>query len=285
MPCLLKNPAYIFYENRETQNIMQNRTAPILQLKFWGFSENRSTAKIRLHEHSYFQMQFCLSDGCRLEADGHFYDLKKNDIFLLVPQTPHALSYSGRFKTLTFKFEAQLPIHPPVLYLPDCRRNRTAISLALSILRKTFPRKYFEVEEGVIIMPADRYPLWMEYFLSGLLADFFRQTEPSNRLVRKINDLLEDRDGKPLSVSEAAEACAYSTNHFSVLVHKETGMRAKDFIDRARCEIAKRYLRYSTAPLSEIAGRMGFDSPSGFSLFFKRISGMPPLRFRNGSPS
>ncbi|OQA87684.1 MAG: Multiple antibiotic resistance protein MarA [Lentisphaerae bacterium ADurb.Bin242] len=262
---------------------MQNRTAPILQLKFWGFSENRRTERIRLHEHTYFQMQFCLSDGCRLEAGGHFYDLKKNDIFLLAPHTPHALSYSGRFKTLTFKFEAQLPIHPPVLYLPDCKRNRTAIALALSILKKTFPRKYFEVEEGTIIMPTDRYPLWMEYFLSGLLADFFRQADRPNRLVQKIHDLLEERDGKPLTVSEAAEACAYSTNHFSVLIHKETGMRAKDFIDRARCEIAKRYLLYSPAPLSEIAGRMGFDSLSGFSLFFKRISGVPPLRYRNGS--
>ncbi len=46
-------------------------------------------------------------------------------------------------------------------------------------------------------------------------------------------------------------------------------------IDRARCEIAKRYLRYSTAPLSEIAGRMGFDSPSGFSLFFNGFQECP----------
>ncbi len=262
---------------------MPNRSASILQLKFWGFSENRSTAKIRLHEHSYFQMQFCLSDGCRLEADGKFYELKKNDIFLLAPQTEHGLSYRGRFKTLTFKFEAALPVHPSVLYLPDCRRNRAAISLALSIVRKTFPRKYFEVEEGVIIMPTDRYPLWMEYFLSGLLADFFHQPDRPNRLVRKIHDLLEERDGKPLTVSEAAKVCGYSMNHFSVLVRKETGVGAKDFIDRARCEIAQRYLRYSTSPMSEIAGRMGFDSPAGFTLFFKRISGTPPLRFRNGS--
>lgn len=260
---------------------MQNRNTGIIQLKFWGFSENYLTARIRAHEHSYFQMQFCLSDGCLLEAGGHTYQLKKNDIFLISPYTAHGLSYSGRFKTLTFKFEALLPLSPPVLYLPASQKNRTAIGLALSIVKKTFPPKYFGMETGTILMPTDNYQHWMEYFLTGLLADFFQKSDHTNRLIQEIYDLLEARGGKPLPVSEAAEACRYSTNHFSVLIRKEVGVRAKDFIDHARCEIAKRYLLYSSMQLSEITDQMGFISLSNFSLFFKRISGMSPLHYRN----
>ncbi|WP_092037863.1 helix-turn-helix domain-containing protein [Methylobacterium pseudosasicola] len=46
---------------------------------------------------------------------------------------------------------------------------------------------------------------------------------------------------------------------------------------------AKRGLRYSTLPVSEIAYALGFQDPAYFSRYFARVVGMPPSAFRNAA--
>jgi AraC family transcriptional regulator, transcriptional activator of pobA len=43
---------------------------------------------------------------------------------------------------------------------------------------------------------------------------------------------------------------------------------------------AKRLLRYSDLPVTEIAYRLNFEDPSYFSRFFKKYTGFSPSEFR-----
>ncbi|HXO74239.1 MAG TPA: AraC family transcriptional regulator, partial [Puia sp.] len=55
---------------------------------------------------------------------------------------------------------------------------------------------------------------------------------------------------------------------------------AKEIIIDQLVSEAKRALQFSTSPIKEIAGDLGFTSPYQFSSFFKTYTGSSPLEYK-----
>ena len=80
--------------------------------------------------------------------------------------------------------------------------------------------------------------------------------------------------------------CAYlhvSQSHFCALFKKETGDTFNNWMIFYRMEEAKRLLRASNMKMTEIAGRVGYTDPNYFSFSFKKVCGVSPREFQNGS--
>ncbi len=73
-----------------------------------------------------------------------------------------------------------------------------------------------------------------------------------------------------------------STRHLGTLVKRTSGISAKRWIDNAVTARAKAMLRHGNMPVVAISSRLGFPNPSFFSKFFRRMTGMTPLQYRNG---
>lgn len=58
------------------------------------------------------------------------------------------------------------------------------------------------------------------------------------------------------------------------------GVAFSDLLDAARLEMAKRLMRHSDVPLTEIAMAIGFAEPAVFSRFFRRATGQTPSAWR-----
>lgn len=85
------------------------------------------------------------------------------------------------------------------------------------------------------------------------------------------------------SVRDYAAMLDVSPNHLSRAVSAQLGRKAGDLIAERVATEAKRLLRYSDLGVQEISDYLGFEEPTHFSRFFKRLAGTTPRSFRTGS--
>lgn len=85
------------------------------------------------------------------------------------------------------------------------------------------------------------------------------------------------------SVSYFANKACLTTNYFSDLVKKETGITPKEIIANHIIAHAKQLLTRSSDDVAQIAYSLGFEYPAHFSRLFKRVSGLTPTEFRQKS--
>lgn len=250
-----------------------------VQICYWGYAKGDPSIRVKAHTHDFYQMNFALSGSCIFRTASGDYSLKENEILLLSPGVQHSLHYPESHWGYTCKFYASLPDFPPVWHFPAGDFTKGIIQAAKTILETTFPTRFFGNPQGVVILPQDRYQTIMEYYLAGVL-DACRQDQNYSPLPQEIRDYLNRHPSCLFSVSEAAEACHYSRNHFCVLIRQATGQSARDFLRSRRGEYAKRLLRYSSKSIGEIGEELGYSNQFHFSSFFREITGMSPREYR-----
>ena len=89
--------------------------------------------------------------------------------------------------------------------------------------------------------------------------------------------------GEALSLEDAAAACHLSPAYFSHRFAQVMGMSFTDYVRTWRLHLAARHLVSSRAPVSDIAYRLGFSSPSHFTARFHERFGMTPREYRRNA--
>lgn len=87
-----------------------------------------------------------------------------------------------------------------------------------------------------------------------------------------------DRD---ISVNEIAGEVHMSASYFSRMFKEATGFSPYDYLLAARLCKAKEMLQKTDESIQNIAYKTGFHSTSNFICFFKKETGISPLKFRN----
>lgn len=84
---------------------------------------------------------------------------------------------------------------------------------------------------------------------------------------------------RPLSVEAIARQVAMSPSHFAHRFRVVARMSPMRFVKEVRLEAARALLLSDGVPASEVALRVGYESPAHFSRDFKRRFGTPPARY------
>ena len=124
--------------------------------------------------------------------------------------------------------------------------------------------------------------------LDALLAQFVITLSRANgtrfaeapALAARFDRLLDAGCADCHDVSSYAARLGVSPDHLSSVVRAHYGYSAKVRIDRWLLADAVRLLSTTQLSIAEIGARLGFDEPSHFTLFFTRLSGEAPSRFR-----
>jgi len=98
--------------------------------------------------------------------------------------------------------------------------------------------------------------------------------------LRRITDAVESLHDTQPSLSKLAGLCGIGNRHLMRAFKHSTGRTIMDFVEEARLRRAVRLLSETDLPLGDIARRLGFSAPSGFSHAFRRVTGEPPSAFR-----
>ena len=101
-----------------------------------------------------------------------------------------------------------------------------------------------------------------------------------SRELAHIRAAIEESDAGLPTISDLAALCGMSERHLMRTFKAATGETIKAYVERVRLARAKAMLSRTDLLLKEIAARLGFATPSGFSVAFRRLAGETPTEFR-----
>ncbi|MDO4929983.1 MAG: helix-turn-helix domain-containing protein [Bacteroidales bacterium] len=150
--------------------------------------------------------------------------------------------------------------------------------------------------QAELMLPIDKYTRALIIDNVKLLLDntirfydrqFVTRETVNSDLLAKFEALLDDyfqsgisrTKGLP-SVQFCADRLCLSTNYFSDLVKKETGISALKHIHLKMLDVAKEHVYDKEKSISEISYALGFPYPQHFSRWFKKMAGCTPNEFR-----
>ena len=98
--------------------------------------------------------------------------------------------------------------------------------------------------------------------------------------ISRFRQLVDEHYLTESGVEFYADRLCVTSNYLNRLVRLALGQSTKQYIQSRRIEEAKRLLRYTDLPVSDIADRLGFDTASYFVRAFSSQTGLTPLQFR-----
>lgn len=102
-----------------------------------------------------------------------------------------------------------------------------------------------------------------------------------NEFIRKLRELvLANIGNEQFGVEALSKAARMSRSHILRRLKEVTNLSASQFIRKIRLEEALKLLMHEECSVSEIAFRLGFNSPAYFNYCFRRYYGYPPGEFR-----
>ncbi len=100
------------------------------------------------------------------------------------------------------------------------------------------------------------------------------------QLFEQFIDLLNTREGREHKPEYFASQLFVSVGYLSKVIRQQSGQTIVQWINRSVILQAKILLRHSDMPVYEIAERLNFPNPSFFNKFFKKLTGMTPMKYR-----
>ena len=105
-------------------------------------------------------------------------------------------------------------------------------------------------------------------------------TDEYQRRVYVVVEYIRTHLDEEIDLRTLAAVSSFSPCHFHRIVSAFLGEPLGEFITRTRIEAAAHMLRYGELPVSEIAYRVGYDTPSSLTKAFRRFFGISPKAYR-----
>lgn len=120
-----------------------------------------------------------------------------------------------------------------------------------------------------------------EEIIPSVLAYYKRSREnQGKKIVRMIQNMIENNYDQPLSLHQIAERHYMNTDYVSRLFKKTTGHNFVDYMTDFRINKSKELMRLSTYKNYEIARMVGYEDYRYFSQIFKKKTGMTIGKYR-----
>jgi AraC-like DNA-binding protein/mannose-6-phosphate isomerase-like protein (cupin superfamily) len=267
-----------------------------IQFQVEVFNRNRDFKVTYPHRHDdFYEILFITHGHGTYIIDFKEYAIFPNSIFFLSPGQIHELELSNDVQGYIFLFSSsfyhfnktnpyklfELPFFytlgndTPPLYL-----EKKANDLEMLFKNAIHENNVFLVDREEAV----RALLDLILIQCKRLYPVHNHNEKLNKsriLVKRFKQLIEDKCQENLAVKDYAAMLSVTANHLSETVKLVTGRTSTDLInDRMLMEI-KRMLVHTTLTVSEIAYRLHFSDQSYFSKYFKKLTQISPVEFRN----
>jgi AraC-like DNA-binding protein len=135
--------------------------------------------------------------------------------------------------------------------------------------------------------PGDSPENWCRDMARVLLLELVRAAKRVSPYSQDIPDALQrmvqfiaDRLASPVGLDDLAALSGLSRSTVGRLFRQYLGCSPTEWLLRRRMAEARRLLRSTRMPVSEVGRKVGIHDPYYFSKVFKQANGMPPLAFR-----
>ncbi|OCJ07745.1 AraC family transcriptional regulator [Rhizobium sp. AC27/96] len=95
--------------------------------------------------------------------------------------------------------------------------------------------------------------------------------------------LMHNDPGRSWRLEELARAAAMSRATFALYFKTVAGIAPMSYLTEWRMRLAEQAIRENSVHIGDIGRSLGYTSESAFSNAFKRVTGRPPMRFKNAA--
>ena len=245
-------------------------------------------AEIDFHFQFAQEITVFISGTGVTSCNGVSYPVKSGDINVISDKCTHYIAANSnerlRFICMNFRFTDDTPeeFKDIVGFYENAACVTTDWSYEIKVLfdmllAETFSErehKTFVMEnlvKNIIVMVKRKFAR------EGISRPDSAQEDDIGGTVYKIIKYVDDNILSIKGVGEVAEALSYSKYYVSHVFKEKIGMTLQNYIIEARLEKAMELLKERKFSVADIALKIGYESPQGFSKAFKKRFGMSPM--------
>jgi len=261
------------------------------------FDANRHFSVKYPHRHDFFEVLYLQKGSGFHVIDGNKYEIKPPCVFFMSPGQAHKLELSHDIEGYIFIFTADFyllnrsnqnsliefpffyTIHqdnPPLLLEKesDTRFLETLFRQSIAEIQQVgdyTPEMMRSILDLILTTCAARYQVGENLLNKG----------KGQILVKRFFHLVEENYQKNLSLSDYAALIGITPSHLTQTVKLLTGKTSTQIVKAKQLLEIKRLLVHTSLNVSEIANQLNFEDQSYFTKFFKRETGITPMRYRS----
>lgn len=234
-----------------------------------------------------YSMHFVYDGEVMLEHGGIRKTLRKGDIFCLYPEqtyTYREIPGTGTLRMCWLAIDGDEAER--LLELAGFRQEAPYVEQAIDRgIRETLDSILRLIRSTESPAPAPSVSLELRsllYKLFSMLADDAghpRGAEPHD-WIRECMAYMELHATEGISVQQVAALAGVSRTYFSTVFTKQVGVSPVGYMIKIRMEKAKRLLRDTPLPITEIALTLGYPNLYSFTRAFKHYCSVPPGIYR-----
>lgn len=240
----------------------------------YSFMRTR-TAKtfIQPHAHDRHEFVYFFSGKGTLTIENTNYTFAAGSYYFLTPETTHSELYENTGKSLVLWFN--LPENTSISSIVQDNTKLNLDDLSTQIRQELKTRLY-------------GYDLIVDAITAKITVLIGRQqnskTVNTGYGLQNTLAYIDEYYMTSIKISELAEQCGYSVDHYRVLFKNLTKLNPKDYILAKRLKLAKNLLGKTSLSIAEICRRCGFEYYSQFMKFFTSHIGVTPTEYRKSLP-
>ena len=234
------------------------------------------------HYHEYYEIEVILEGATQYIIDGITHEGTAGDLFMLKPSSFHDTAFFEGTKFITIMF----PLNAGNLdFLSSLPADKSYIALHLSDTDTNLIRILAqELETCMSKNPSADNP-YATSILNCILGKIASLTDAQNiskstSAMSRAILYIQNHFTEDITLNQVAAVANYSSNYFSTQFKQLTGMSFKQYLTNTRYTFAKKLLRTTNSPVSDICHQCGFNDFSHFLTAFKNRYGMTPKQFR-----
>lgn len=182
----------------------------------------------------------------------------------------------------TFRFALDHNLGGQIIDMKDIQTLKKDISNLIESLSNKEHRFAEEINYAYfyILLTDMADMIWKKYGMGMGMPSHNTDMRRSDSIIKGFADLLAEHIRTETSVEFYAEKLCISKQYLSLIVKEKSQVSVGKLIAIMRVEEASRLLRDPDLTLQQVAEELSFADQSSFGKFFKKHSGMTPMKYR-----
>lgn len=228
------------------------------------------------HYHNSCEIYFLESGECDYFIDDKIYHMLPGDMVILSGNIIHNTVYGETVcsRMLINCSKKHMPIDMPRVTFFRNSEKKDEINHIFSKIEEEYKRRNEFSEEFVICY------IRLLMLIAASSRNMYTQ-KAKHKYTELVAEYIKNNFESEISLSKVAEKFSVSAGHLSRQFKKETGFTFSEYLDLMRFKKAEELLLFGQKEtITQIAHMCGFGDSNYFSVRFKKIYGVSPLKWK-----
>ena len=235
------------------------------------------------HDHSAVEILLTMEGAVTYTVDDMVYQVRKGEVLIVPPDTPHSLSMEEGSSRYLFLFEPDA-----VMTMRDIKSMAMYGSDAHVRIRELLLRTRDAYEKQDLMWNTVCYSSILRIYATlgqRYLSGIRPRTEDNQRnmdseVITAVMTYINNHYREELSLEDVAQFAGFSRYYFSRSFKRQTGYSFKDYLCQKRLQVAMDLLIRTNRSMRDVAIDSGFGSVATFNRVFREKKGCTPTQYR-----